>query len=40
MQKARSGFLYALVGGGLLASMVWTVFLVYEAGRLLLFTVY
>ena len=40
MQRVLSGLRYAAVGGGFLASMVWTVFLVYEAGRLLLLTVY
>ena len=40
MQRVRSGLLYTTVGGALVASMVWTVFLAYEAGRLLLLTVY
>jgi hypothetical protein len=36
----QAGLFFVLVGGAFLVSMVWTMFLVYEGGKLLLLAVY
>jgi hypothetical protein len=38
MLRVRSRLMYAVVGGAFLASITWTAFLIYEAGRLLFLT--